>query len=358
MKILQVINSLQMGGAERLITELAPRLHKMGNDVDVLVLDGTETPFMKLLYSFGINVIKLNSNAKSPYSIINLFKLLPIVRRYDIVHSHTTPAQLHVAISRFFSRSFKAITTEHSTNNHRRGNCFYKYADKIMYSLYDCVVCISELSKTKLQEQIGNRSDIKVIENGIDVDSFRAASPLMRASINLSDSDYVLTMVGRFVDAKDQDTLIRAMALLPNHCKLVLVGLGPRRGYCEDLAKKLGVNERTVFLGERDDVPSILHASDIILMSSHWEGLSLSSLEGMSVGKPFLASDVDGLREVVDGAGLLFEEGNENNVADYVLKLMNDRDYSAIISGRCLERARKYDIMNAVKKYNDIYHQL
>ena len=96
------------------------------------------------------------------------------------------------------------------------------------------------------------------------------------------------------------------MAQLSESYRLQLVGNGPRLTELEALVQKLRLADRITFLGNRTDIPELMETSDVMVLSSHWEGLSLSSIEGMASGRPFVASDVDGLREVVQGAGVLF----------------------------------------------------
>ncbi len=356
MKILQVIYGLPMAGAEKLIVDFAPRLVKMGHEVDVFIFDGVETPFYKALKKSGIRIIKSGKGHIFPYDIRNLFNLLRVIGNYDIIHTHTTPAQIFVALaSKISYTNVKLVTTEHSTNNHRRGKWYFKYLDKWMYSKYHRIICISETSKINLERQIGRKDKIEVIENGINVEKFHAATPASRQSLGCEESDFILTMVARFCDAKDQTTIIRALKLLPVDCKLVLVGSGELQSECEKTAIEEMVQERVKFVGIRNDIPEVLHASDVVIMSSHWEGLSLSSVEGMSVEKPFIASDVEGLREVVGGAGLLFKEGDSKELADIILKLKNDPVLYKDISDHCLTRALQYDISNLVEKYNNTY---
>ena len=93
-------------------------------------------------------------------------------------------------------------------------------------------------------------------------------------------------------------------------------------------------------------------------MSRHFEGLSLASLEGMSSGKPFLASDVDGLHEIVDGNGILFEHENAKAFADAVLKLNSDVAYRADVVKCCQAKAIQYDINVMAEKYTAVYTNL
>ena len=92
-------------------------------------------------------------------------------------------------------------------------------------------------------------------------------------------------------------------------------------------------------------------------MSSHWEGLSLSNIEGLSAGKPFIASDVNGLREVTDGYGILFPHGNSEKLAEVIKDLSEDKAYYENVATRCYERAKQFDISETVKRYNKLYEQ-
>lgn len=359
MRILHVIYGLPMAGAEKLIVEFAPRLIALGHEVDVFIFDGVETPFYHDLKRVGVNVMKSGKGHLYPYDIRNLKNLLPVVKMYDIIHTHTTPAQIFVALASSLTRSkAKLVTTEHSTNNHRRGKWYFRLVDKWMYGKYQYIICISETAKVNLEKQIGKKKNIIVVENGIDVNKFQKATPAKRESLGCDENDFIITMVARFCDAKDQNTVIRALKLLPEDCKLVLVGAGELQSECEKVADEERVSNRVKFVGIRNDIPSVLHTSDVIIMSSHWEGLSLSSVEGMSVDKPFIASNVEGLREVVGGAGVLFEEGDYEQLAAEILHLKQAPEYYKTIAKKCLERARIYDISSLVKEYNNIYKKL
>lgn len=359
MKVLHVIYGLPMAGAEKLIVDFVPKLKSLGHEVDVFIFDGVETPFYHALKEIGIKIIKSGNGHVYYYDIRNIFYLMKVVGHYDVIHTHTTPAQIFVAIAaKLRGSKAKLVTTEHSTNNHRRGKWYFKILDKWMYSRYQHIICISETAKVNLEKQIGEKANITVIKNGIDVEYFHNAKPAIRESLDCNDSDFVMTMVARFCDAKDQNTIIRSLKLLPEDCKLLLVGSGDLQHECEKVATEEQVQNRVKFVGIRKDVPAVLHASDVIIMSSHWEGLSLSSVEGMSVDKPFIASDVEGLREVVGGAGILFKEGDYEQLANEILHLKQDKEYYHKIAAQCYARAQHYDIFSLVKEYNNIYQNI
>jgi len=111
-------------------------------------------------------------------------------------------------------------------------------------------------------------------------------------------------------------------------------------------------------LGIRADVPKILKSADVVVMSSHWEGLSLSNIEGMSSGKPFIASDVNGLREVTNGYGLLFPHGDAEALATIIKKLHDDKAYYDLVANRCYQRALQYDIHKMIDGYEQLYNRI
>ena len=348
MRILHVITSLRTGGAERLMVDMLPRMKAKGHEVDLCVFDGVRTPFYEELGSKGVRVIPLGH---SVYSLVNLFKLIPLMRGYDIVHSHNTACQYFVAIASFFSKC-KIYTTEHNTSNRRR-NVWWRMLDRWMYGRYDKVVCISELTKKNLIQHIGISFEDKcvIIYNGIDLKTFAGIS-----SSPITNEKKVL-MVSAFREQKDQKTLIKAMKELPSDYVLELAGGGDERliDECKQLVHELQLDERVEFMGVRTDIPSLLAESDVVLLSSHYEGLSLSSLEGMASGKPFVASDVEGLRDIVSGYGVLFPHGDSKVLATEIRRLCEDTVYAKQVAVRCQARAKMFDIEVMVQNYLNLY---
>lgn len=356
MKILHVITSLRTGGAEKLMVDLLPRLKGRGLDVDLLLFDGMDTPFRQEIEAKGIKVFDLGVGG-SVYSPIRLLKLIPFLGKYDIIHTHNTAPQLFSAIGSLLG-SGMLYTTEHNTSNRRRNWKWYAVIDRWMYNRYRKVICISQKAEDNLRKFIGSvKAEICTINNGVDVACYANALPTAELEAMAPDSRKII-MVAGFREQKDQDTLIRTLKYLPLKFHLFLVGDGIRRQELEALVKVENLSERVHFLGLRTDVPQLLHAADYVVMSSHFEGLSLSSVEGMSVGKPFLASDVDGLREVVKDAGILFPHEDSESLAHEVLTLEQSREkYNAVaVASAC--RAAHFDISNMVDGYAKIYQSL
>ena len=221
-----------------------------------------------------------------------------------------------------------------------------------MYRQYDAVICISDKAKDNLTTHINNERGIVTINNGIDYQIFAS-----RIKTTLPDIKTII-MVASMRDAKDQDTVIRAMTLLGNKYRLKLVGDGPRRIALEQLSNELKCSENIEFMGNQSDIPSLLETSDVVVLSSHWEGLSLASIEGMASGRPFIASDVQGLSEWVKDYGILFPHGDDLALAKAIKALCENPNYYRSVAVRCQQRAKQFDISETAKKYNDLYHSL
>lgn len=352
MKILQVITSLSTGGAEKLISEIAPMLRDRGHEVDVCAFDGAETAFMQNLIDKGIKVYSFGKHC-NVYNPLFIIKLTKLMKNYDIVHTHNTAPQLFAAIGSVLC-SVVLCTTEHNTSNRRRDLKWYAPIDKWMYSRYAKIICISNQAEDNLRKYLPNVKNVCTIFNGVDINRFHNAKPLD----SLKSTKNVVVMVAGFRYQKDQDTLIRAFTYLDkDKYELWLVGDGERRPILEKMIYELGLNN-VKLLGIRNDIPNVLQTADIVVMSSHFEGLSLSNIEGMSVNKPFISSNVDGLREVVDGYGLLFPHGDDKALAKNIEKLMTDKEYYKAMAKRCQERAKDFDIHKMVDAYIDVYKSI
>lgn len=353
MRLLHVISSLKTGGAEHLMVDLLPALKALGNEVDLLLFDGTRTAFYAQLMHCDINIHSFGIG-RFPYNPLNILKLSKFMDGYDVVHTHTTPCQLYAPLASMFTKAtHRLVTTEHSTNNRRRNKKLFKYIDRWIYKKYDAIIAVTELAKHNLLSYLNENIRIDVIHNGIDCHKFHNSIKSVERS-----SRHIITMVASMREAKDQDTVIKAISMLPANFVLRLVGDGPRRPILENLASSENVMERVEFMGNRSDIPAILEESDIVVLSSHWEGLSLSSVEGMASGRPFVASNVDGLRDIVGGAGILFEHGNAQELSNILRQLCENPQFYTEVAQRCQVRASQYDISLMAQKYNDLYHSL
>lgn len=356
MKILHVITSLNIGGAEKLLTEIVPAMIAEGHQVDVLAFNGKDSNFKRILQEKNVHIISFCEVSRY-YNPIYIWKLISIIRHYDIVHTHLTSPQLFTAIANLFVGT-KLVTTEHNTTNSRRGNTLLSIIDRWMYNRYKAVIGISKKTEENLKEFIGeSMAKIVTINNGIDVHKYATANPLSESEVNTAKT--IVTMVAAFRPQKDQETLVRAVKRLDRSKYILwLVGDGEKRDELVKYIANQGMSERVRLWGNRSDVPSILKSSDIVVMSSHWEGFGLAAAEGMAAGKPVIASNVDGLAQVVEGAGILFEPENDEQLASLILKLSEEKDFYNVIATKCTNKANEYDISKMVDGYVQLYKSI
>jgi glycosyltransferase involved in cell wall biosynthesis len=358
MKILHIINSLHTGGAEKLLIDSLPLYQQYGVNADLLLLDSTETPFLKKLKENFQGYIFVSSVKKiySPKQIYEIKKIM--YSKYDIIHAHLFPTLYWVSILHFFSFSKeKLVFTEHSTNNKRLQNSLLRQIDKFIYKQYQKITAITPQVKTVLVEELKiSPQKIDVIYNGVDTRKYKEAQAYNKTDF-FDNGSTILLQVSRFQEQKDQKTVIRALKLLPVQYTLLLVGDGELRGDCESLVVELALSKRVKFLGVRMDVPELIKTADIVIQSSHWEGFGLTAVEGMAAGKPVIASNVPGLSNIVSDAGLLFEKGNDYDLAEKILSLENSELYYHTTQ-KCIERSRSYDIKYMVDYTINLYNSL
>ena len=358
MKILRVINSLNIGGAERSVVSNVPIHRKNGFDIDVLLLNGNRTHFYEDLAKKKINIISLGKN-NNIYNPLMIFKVAKYINNYDVLHVSLFPALYWVAFAKILTRSkTKLIFTEHNTINRRMGNYFFEIFEQIIYKQYDRIVAISPEANESLSLHLKNKIKVSTIYNGVDV------ARVFKESKNLSDFEVlkeknknhkIILQVASFREQKDQDTLIKSLSLLDENVHVIFVGDGPRMKICTDLAKSMNVDHRISFLGIQNNVHALYGLSDIVVMSSHYEGFGRAAVEGMAAKKPLLASNVAGLAEIVKNHGILFEPGNYVELSQIINKLLANKKLYDDVALKCFNRAKDFDINKMVSAYENIY---
>lgn len=357
MKLLHIINSLNTGGAEKLIRDTLPLYAEKGMEIDLLVLMNTDGPFLSELKNEDCcKIIALEY--KNVYNPLMIFKIRKIIRNYDIIHVHLFPALYWVAIASILNYKQKFVFTEHNTSNRRRNNLILKIFDSIIYKHYDRIVAISDQVKNELLNHVKiYTSKIIKIENGINFKKIQSINSYKKNDIFHTKKKYLI-QVSSFTKQKDQLTLIKALHYLPDEYVLLLVGKGETKNIINQETKELKLQHRVKFLGIRKDVIELMKTSDIIILSSHYEGLSIAALEAMSSGRPFIASDVPGLHELVKDAGILFPHGDAKQLAEEILSLMANPEYYREIGEKCQTRAKEYDINIMIDKHMELYKEL
>lgn len=353
MRLLHVAASLSVDSIGRLMVDLLPRFRDKGYEVALLVFDGTRTPFYEMLEEKGITIYSLGVGG-NVYDLRHIWRLRKFLRKFDIVHTHNTACQLFVPIAKILSAAkCRLITTEHNTFNRRRKMWFFKPIDRWMYHRYSNILAISQQAADNLDEYLNGIYPIDVVENGIDLSQF-SGEPRKWPLVG---EETIVTMVAGFRPQKDQDTLVTAMGYMPDNFKLWLIGDGELRKDIEERIHFLKLDDKVTMWGVRSDVPELMEKSHLIVQSSLYEGLSLASVEAMASGAAVMATDVPGHREVVGGAGVLFEPREPRDLAWKMIDVMCDEDVYNKVVEDCLRRAQDYDIDVTADMYHTAYQE-
>lgn len=358
MKILHIITSLELGGAEKLITELAPVQKSKGHFVRVMILSDKKAVFKKELEERGVEVLVCKSN--SIKSFFNIFSILNEVKKenYDIVHAHLVHAQYWTRLAKILDRKKRRyITTEHSTSNRRRESKLMRIIDKFVFAGFDKIVSISEATQKSLKEWLERDDDtFKLIYNGIDIKEFQDSKPYNKTKLSVKEDDYLIMMISRFHQSKNQLGVAEALMWLPVKYKLLFVGDGVLEESVKKYCQKNNLMNRVKFLGMRKDISRLLKTADIVVQYSFFEGFGITAVEAMASGKPVIASDVPGLNQIVGGAGILVDINSSKELAKAILSLRNIEFYKNI-SQNCLAKSKKYTIEWCADNYLKLYEK-
>lgn len=358
MRVLQIINSLSLAGAETLVKELSLRLQRRGILTHVYMLHRSNSPLEQDLDRASIALFgPTGLSIYSPAQVWALTRFLSS-HHYDLLHVHLFPAQLWAALAaKRLPRRVQMVTTEHSTHNRRR-RWYFRLLDHLMYRQYVRIVCISEATEQALLFWMPSLAGLtQVIPNGIDIERFAMSRSCNKKTLlGISDDCPLVVSVGRFELLKDQSTLLRAVSRLEG-VHVALVGDGPLREELVSLTHRLGITGRVHFLGRRTDIPKILKTADIYVQPSRWEGFGIAALEAMSAGLPVVASNVPGLADVVGDAGMLFQPGDIDALTSHLRLLLDNPSLRMKLGEQARSRAAKYGIETTVEQYVELYRR-
>lgn len=362
-RVLHVINSLALGGAERLLSDLLPLLQRRGIQNTVLALTQGADAFSASLRASGVEVLFADEGLQREPKIFSPLRIADVARavkglRPDIVHAHLAPSFHWCAAASFLCRAPVYITTEHASENHRMSKPLLRGIEKISYSRYRTIICVSDAVVRAMRNWLDLPLEkLPVIPNGIHLETFADRGEPARDVVGVLDGRIGIAMTARFVPAKDHATALRALSKLPERYALVLIGDGPERGAMEGLARELGIESRCLFLGSRTDVPNVLAASSIYLQTSTKEGFGIAALEAMASGLPVVATDVPGLSELVGGAGSLVPPGDAGAAARAILALEAEAA-APRAAAPASDTLRRYSIDRGADAYAALYTSL
>jgi glycosyltransferase involved in cell wall biosynthesis len=352
---LHVVASLAVGGMEGVIFDLARLATRPRFNPRVLCLEEVG-PWGERFERAGIAVEGLGGQGRHPG-----MKVLLLARRLralgpDVVHTHNVKAHLQGTLAARLAGISGVVHTKH-------GHVFpesalARWANRIAVSHCRRVVAVSADTARRAIEVEGlPPGKVEVIHNGVDLAAF---APLGEGPVSPARAIHV----ARLSEEKDQATLLRAARLVADQrpeFHLEVVGDGPDRPELAALAAALSLDPHVSFLGARTDVPVLLRASGLFVLSSRSEGISLTLLEAMASGLPVVATDVGGNAEVVvhGETGVLVPAGDPARLAEAVAGLLSDPERAHRL-GRAGRRRveRAFDLRGVVRRYEQLYEDV
>lgn len=316
-RVLFVVGSLTLGGAESQLAMLAEQLKVRGWIAEVFPME-KHGPLVERLERAGIHVFegKYRSARRTRIGEMTALALCEarlfwrVLRsRPDVVHGFLPMTNFMSALAGWLARVPMIVTSKRALGRHQDRNPGWRLLDRVANALSDVVTANSRAVASDTHARDGyDVSRIVVIPNGLDfrrVDEARGHRSEVRAKLGLSDTDIAIVMVANLIPYKGHAELVEAFARVSaGHPRLKLFLIGQDRGIAEDLmrdAARLGVADRINLMGQRSDVPALLSAMDLGVMSSHEEGFSNALLEKLAAGLPVVATDVGGNPEALVG---------------------------------------------------------
>jgi glycosyltransferase involved in cell wall biosynthesis len=329
-RIVYILTTLGIGGAEKQVVALAERMAARGHSVALISLKHTDEE-----WPVKLPVLRLNIR-KTPMGIfrgLRFAKNFLALFRPDILHSHTFPANIFTRLLHIVLRKGGASPAAANTihNVHEGG-----WHRMLIYCLTDPLTDrVTAVSKAAAERFVRLRAisarKMSVLTNGIDTEAFapdRNRRKQTRGRMQASNA-FVWLAVGRLAPAKDYPNMLRAFALVrkehPN-AKLWIAGEGDISGLAtafSGVGESEPVDESAVqLLGLRRDVVDLLDAADGYVLSSEWEGMPLALGEAMSMEKAVVATDVGGVRELVGDAGVIVQAKDSDALAKAMIAVM------------------------------------
>ena len=290
--IVNIISSIKGGGAEIIVNELHKTYLEKNMQSYVIYFKGKDKILKK-------NHYLLNLNPRNPIGILYLRKILKkIVNRTNkevIIHVHLTWPFFFTTLALMGIKNVKLFFTEHDTTNKRRKIPFFYIIDRLFYSQYLSIICISKGVYNRLAEWVGIeiKEKLKVVYNGSRLYSLSKRRLLKNRLPKL-------ISIGRLISKKNFSITINAISEIKNEIEsYTIVGEGSERKKLEKLIKSLKLEKKVKLIGWTENVEKYLQEADIQLIPSLYEGFGLVAAEGMSTGLPVVASNIEGLKEVL-----------------------------------------------------------
>lgn len=360
MHVLHIVGTLNLGGAEKLVFDLARVQATSGHRVSVALLSsqtGCEVESsiaakrQKLLWSLGVTVNRISGSARAISQAAWNLRRAYGAEHVDIVHAHLAAG---IISSQVLPHVNSRIWTLHSTEF-----AFPSGLVRLSVPFVDAFVgCSSGVSKV-YEPQL--RSRLVTINNGIDL-THLAGSQSIRS---LSNSQCIRVLaVGALRPEKNYPRLVAACSLansqlqqLGRRLELRIVGEGDQRTAIEGAIRSSDAGHFITLLGARDNIPDLMRGADLFVMSSDREGLPIALIEALSSGLPYCVTPFVGIRRMFGEmhAGLVADNFDASSLASSIVRISTQPGLAEDFSRDAVKIAEDFDIRECAKQYEQLY---
>jgi glycosyltransferase involved in cell wall biosynthesis len=369
LRILQVCDHLgwegsRMHGVKRLFSWMIPRFDPARYRVSLVSLRRKDLS-EETLDSFGIDIHYLERGKFDPRTLPALLRIID-KQRVDVLHLHgygaTTFGRLAGAM-----RRIPTIVHEHA--NLTSTPWFQKVADRVLEPFTDIALAVSRSTADfVVAARLIPRAKVKLVYLGVPLEEFSrvwtaAQIAEARQALGVRPEEVVVGTITRLHDSKGNEYLVDAAARVVKerpHARFFLVGEGPLLPALQAQAASLGLGDRFVFAGFRKDVAGTLAAFDLSVFPSLWEGTPITAFEALAMGKPIVATDADGLVDILTGGrdAVIVPKRNAAALAERIVWALDHPEARARLSAAARETGRQYDIDVFVRRMEQLYELL
>lgn len=359
MNLLEMCTSQSWGGMEMRTLKISESFKELGHSVTLLCYP--ESALYKEAQKIEIKTITLPFKNGIHFSLILQLRKILKQNQFDLIHTQfSRDLRFIVPAAEKLNKQPPIVLTKRLGSFVDKKDFFHKY----LYSRVDLITAISEVIKKNVIDTCPvEPNKVEVFYNGIDISKYREAlkhRERIRKEFGIKD-EVVIGLIGRFSPGKGHEDFLHAAKIIiekRKHTKFLIVGsesFGEEK-YAESiykLAEDLRLKDHLVFTGYRKDIPELMGAIDILAVPSHAEAFGNVAIEGMAAGKPVVASNKDGLLEIVvnEKTGLFFETKNVSSLANALIKLIDDKNLRDKFGSEGLKRVQeKFDEQTQIKK--------
>lgn len=341
-KVLYLLNFAGKAGTERYVETLVRRLSQAGL-VKPFFAYNVGGLLVERLEALGVPCRQVELRSRFDLKAAKALAELCTEWDIDLIHCHYLREHYIALLSKRYRPGLRVVYTNHFV---MANNALTRLSNRWMDSRQDQMIAVCNRGREQLMANGWSGDRIRVIFNGVDPADWAGErrDSTLRAELDLPEDRFVMLCASRFAEDKGHTYLIhsvkRLTELTQKPFSLVLAGDGPLLDPAKEQVRALGLEDRVIFLGFRQDIKNLYHGADLYVNSSRHEALSFLIIEAMAAGLPVIATDMGGNSDIVNeqaGCGPLVAYDDPEDMAGAMLHFLEDPAYLA----RCREGARR-----------------